>query len=106
MARDLLAATENNLFLSTVSVWEIASKHARGTLILPQAPAVLIPQARALLDAISLELDEESALLSGTLPPLHRDPFDRMLVCQAIHHNLSILTPDRLIQQYGVSCVW
>ena len=52
VVRDLLAATERKLFLSTVSVWEIANKHARGSLLLPQPPAVLVPQARAFLDVV------------------------------------------------------
>ena len=53
-----------------------------------------------------LNLDIAAALLVSTLPQHHKDPFDRMLVCQAMAHNLTILTPDRLIQQYGVPCLW
>ena len=105
-ARDLIAATENDLYLSTVSAWEIALKHGLGTLILPQPPPILIPQARELLAVASLELDEESAILLGTLPSLHRDPFDRMLVCQAKRHKLTVLTPDKLIRQYDVDSEW
>lgn len=106
IARDAILAAENRLLLSTVSVWEISIKFARGTLILPQPPSILIPLAREQFDVGSLQLDEPSAMLASTLPHLHRDPFDRMIVCQALHHGLTILTPDRLIQQYGVSCVW
>ena len=53
-----------------------------------------------------LPLDEESALHLSRLAPLHRDPFDRMLVCQAIVHGLTILTPDPLIAQYPARTVW
>lgn len=105
-ARDALLAAENTLLLSTVSVWEISIKFARGTLLLPQPPSILIPLAREQFAVGSLQLDEPSAILASTLPHLHRDPFDRMLVCQALHHGLAILTPDRLIQQYGVRCIW
>ncbi len=106
LALEALSLPENELLLSAVSVWEIVTKHARGALILPHPPRVLIPEARALLDLASLDLDEQSALLAASLPQHHRDPFDRMLVCQALHHGLTILTPDRLIQQYGVPCLW
>jgi PIN domain nuclease of toxin-antitoxin system len=49
----------------------------------------------------ALGIDEESALHVARLPSLHRDPFDRMLVAQAIVHGLTILTPDPLISQYA-----
>ena len=54
----------------------------------------------------ALPLDEESALHLSRLPVLHRDPFDRMLVCQAIVHGLTILTPDPLIAQYPARTTW
>ena len=54
----------------------------------------------------SLPLDEASTLYLPNLPLVHRDPFDRMLVCQAITHNLILLTPDPLIRQYPVKTVW
>ena len=53
-----------------------------------------------------LQLDEEAALHSTRLPLPHKDPFDRMLVCQAIVHHLVILTPDDLINQYPVRTMW
>ncbi len=54
----------------------------------------------------SLDIDEESALHAGRLPALHSDPFDRMLVAQAIVHSMTILTPDPEIEQYGVRVLW
>jgi PIN domain nuclease of toxin-antitoxin system len=53
-----------------------------------------------------LPLDETAALASGKLPDLHKDPFDRMLVCQAIMGGLTLLTPDPLVTQYPVPTVW
>jgi PIN domain nuclease of toxin-antitoxin system len=53
-----------------------------------------------------LPIDEESALHVARLPLLHRDPFDRMLVSQAIVHGLTILTPDSLITQYPGRTAW
>ena len=54
----------------------------------------------------ALPLDEESVLQVLRLPALHRDPFDRMLVCQAIVHGLAILTPDPLVSQYPARVIW
>lgn len=53
-----------------------------------------------------LSLEEEAALMLPRLPELHKDPFDRMLVCQALTHQLTLLTPDALTRQYPVRTVW
>ncbi len=94
------------LYLSAVSVWEICLKHRLGKLDLPKPPKDFIPWAMAELGLLPLPLLVEAAALEADLPPHHKDPFDRMLVCQALHHGLTILTPDKLISQYGAPCVW
>jgi PIN domain nuclease of toxin-antitoxin system len=96
----------NDVFLSAASVWEITAKHQTGRLDLPEPPDRLIPTERALRGILPLALDEDSALQLIRLPALHRDPFDRMLVCQAIAHGLAIVTPDPLIRQYPVRVIW
>ncbi len=55
---------------------------------------------------LPLPLDEESALHLARLPALHRDPFDRTLICQALVHGLAILTPDDVIRRYPVRAIW
>jgi len=105
-ARALFADPDNEVFLSSVSVWEIAVKHALGRLPLPRPPHELVPSERERHGIEPLPLDEESALLLPRLPALHRDPFDRMLVCQAMVHALVILTPDRDIAAYPVRTAW
>jgi len=89
-----------------VSVWEIVVKHALGRLPLPDSPAQFIAGMRALHAIEPLPLEEEAVLMLPKLPDIHRDPFDRMLVCQALAHGLSLLTPDSLIRQYPVPVVW
>lgn len=96
----------NEVFLSAASVWEIVVKHAKGTLPLPDAPDRLVPARRATRGVVALPFDEESALHGTRLPPLHRDPFDRMLIAQAIAWGLAIVTPDPLIRQYPVRTIW
>lgn len=96
----------NVVLLSAVSTWEIVVKHRMGRLPLPESPDRLIPTERDLRGIAALSFDEDSALQGLRLPPLHRDPFDRMLIAQAIALGLAIVTPDPLITQYPVRVVW
>jgi PIN domain nuclease of toxin-antitoxin system len=105
-ARELFVDPDNEVYLSVVSAWEIALKHAAGRLPLPELPERFVPAERRRHGIDTLGLDEETALHLGRLPPLHRDPFDRMLVCQAIVHGLVILGPDTLITQYPIRAAW
>jgi PIN domain nuclease of toxin-antitoxin system len=105
-ARELFQAPDNEVYLSAGSAWEIAIKHALGRLPLPDAPERFLPEMREAHGIDSLPIDEESALHISRLPALHRDPFDRLLVSQAIVHGLSILTPDPLVTQYPARTIW
>jgi PIN domain nuclease of toxin-antitoxin system len=105
-ARDAIADPENEVFLSAVSAWEIAIKHALGRLPLPRPAEKFVPSERERAGVSSLPLDEESTLHVHRLPAIHRDPFDRMLVCQAIVHGLLLLTPDPQIARYPVRTAW
>jgi PIN domain nuclease of toxin-antitoxin system len=96
----------NEVYLSAASVWEITLKYQSGRLTLPEPPDSLIPTERRLRGIAALPIDEEAVYQLPKLPPHHRDPFDRMLVCQAVAHGLAILTPDPLIRQYPVRVVW
>ena len=82
------------------------TKSQLGRLPLPEPPDRLIPAERALRGVAALPFDEESALHGMRLPWLHRDPFDRMLISQAIAHGLAIVTPDPLISQYPIRVIW
>lgn len=105
-SRELFSDPDNDLYLSSVSAWEIAVKHALGRLPLPEPPGQFVSAERHRHAIDALALDEESALHLARLPQLHRDPFDRMLVCQALVHGLVIVTPDLLVTQYPVRAAW
>jgi PIN domain nuclease of toxin-antitoxin system len=105
-ARELFRSPDNEVFLSAASAWEIATKQTLGRLPLPQSPDRYIPAMREKHGIESLSIDEESVLQTIRLPALHRDPFDRLLICQAIVHGLTLLTPDPLISQYPARVVW
>jgi PIN domain nuclease of toxin-antitoxin system len=104
--RDLFRDPDNDVLLSAASAWEIATKHALGRLPLSEPPATFLPAMREQHRIAALPIDEESVLQTARLPQLHRDPFDRLLVCQAIVHGLALLTPDPLIVQYPVRAIW
>lgn len=105
-ARELIEDPDNDAFLSVVSVWEIATKNLLGRLPLPGPVERYVPVVRARHDIESLPLAEEMVLGIAKLPALHRDPFDRMLVSQAIIDAMTILTPDELVRQYPIRTVW
>jgi len=105
-ARELIVDRRNDLFLSAASAWEIAIKAGLGRIVLP-APIdrFLVEQLR--MNRIeSLPIQFVHALHVHALPPVHRDPFDRMLVAQAQVEKLSILTADEQIEAYEVDVLW
>jgi PIN domain nuclease of toxin-antitoxin system len=106
VAADAIREPSNEVLLSAVSAWEIAVKHNNGRLPLPEQPERLLPTERRLRGIATLLLDEDASFHLSRLPRLHRDPFDRMLICQAIAHGLAIVTPDPLITQYPVRVIW
>lgn len=73
---------------------------------LPQPPQQFIPAQRRAHRIETLPLDEDAVLQLPRLPAHHKDPFDRMLICQAIAHGMTILTPDPLITRYPVRTAW
>ena len=105
-ALSLIADASNELFLSVASAWEIAVKHDLGRLELRVPPDEYVWQQRQLHRIKSLSIDEAAALQSAKLPKVHRDPFDRILISQAILGGMAIVTPDRLIRMYPVRTMW
>ena len=98
--------SDNKLYLSTVSCWEIALKVSLGKLNLKGDPEVFIPQQRIKHAVDLLPLGEKASLYINKIPKIHRDPFGRMLVSQAICHDLSIITPDKMIGDYDAKVLW
>ena len=103
-ARSLVVDPGNEVFLSAVSAWEITLKQSTGRLKLSEPALQFVPKYRAAHRFLELPLDEPSALQLGQLPAEHKDPFDRMLICQAIAHGLAIVKPDPQITRYPIRC--
>lgn len=105
-ARQIFKNPNNEIFLSSVSAWEIIVKNGIGKLPLPSLADEFIASQRIKHEIDSLPLTEKAVFHLNKLPNHHKDPFDRMLICQAIEHDLTILTSDSLIVQYPVNTAW
>ena len=92
--------SSNDVFLSVVSIWEAIVKYQLGKLPLPAQPQIYLPEQRHRHNIASLSIDEGSVTAIALLPPLHRDPFDRLLLAQAITHDLTVLTVDSVLRAY------
>jgi PIN domain nuclease of toxin-antitoxin system len=103
--RALLEDGSNELFLSTASGWEIAIKYSLGRLPLPEPPATFIPP-RLIRDAVRpLPVELGHALAVAGLPRHHRDPFDRLLIAQAVQEEMALVTADCALAAYDVALI-
>jgi PIN domain nuclease of toxin-antitoxin system len=98
-ARRAIEEQTNLAYLSAASVWEWALKRARGKVSMP----IDIAEAASRAPLIELHVSWSHGQTAASLPLLHGDPFDRMLVAQAVVEDLVLVTRDPLVQQYDVS---
>jgi PIN domain nuclease of toxin-antitoxin system len=98
-ARSLLDDPQNELIFSSASLWEVAIKHGLGRSDFRVNARLL---RRGLLDNgyEELPITSEHAIALDSLPPIHKDPFDRMLVAQSMAEDVTLLTADPLVAQY------
>ncbi len=102
-ARKFIEDTDaNDFFLSYVSSWEASIKFGLGKLRLPKPPDVFIPERVRLAEYFHLPIELGHVLNVHTLPLIHRDPFDRLLISQAKSEDLIILTDDRKFKRYDI----
>jgi PIN domain nuclease of toxin-antitoxin system len=100
--RALLLDPSTLRMLSAASIWEIGIKYHLGKLPLPIAPMDYVPARLALTRTTPLSISITHALRAGALPPRHRDPFDRMIVAQALVEGMPVLSSDRQLDGYGI----
>lgn len=103
-ARETLIDPNNTLVFSAVSIWEVAIKNGLGRADFRADPRHL---RRGLSTAgyVELPLTGEHAVAVSQLPPIHRDPFDRILIAQAIVEGMTLLTADPVVAQYAGSII-
>lgn len=104
-ARDLVEDPATTLLLSAASSWEIAIKYGLGKLELPEPPEVYVPDRMRSGGVAPLPIEHSHALRVAALDPHHRDPFDRLLVAQALVEKLPVLSADPVFGRYGVELI-
>ena len=104
--RAILESGDSELYLSAVTSWELSIKWALRRLEIAGRPDQLISQSLRDNHLTPLAVSHEQAWLVGDLPPHHHDPFDRLLVAQAIREGLILITCDQAIRAYPVTLQW
>lgn len=106
VAVQLIDDDSNELFLSDVSLWEITLKNSVGKLPLPEAARSWLVAQRSFHRLVAVPIHESAIYLTSELPPVHPDPFDRLIAAQAIENQFTILSPDRPLSLLGANRVW
>jgi len=104
--QEILSRGDEVIYLSAASVWEIAIKARSGKFHFPEEPARYIPDRLAKQGIRGLPVSQTHALKVYDLDLHHNDPFDRMIIAQAIVEDLTVLTSDRLFGKYPIEVVW
>lgn len=104
--RSIITNGNNELYFSAAGCWEIAIKAQLGKITIPGKPGVFMSDQIAINGIQNLSIQSSHALHVFNLPPLHRDPFDRILIAQAQLENMPIITADTLIALYDVKTIW
>ena len=105
-ASKVLDDSANERALSLATVCELTLKHHTGKLPLPSPSEIWIEEQIRLQDIAVLPLQREVLYLSGNLPKLHKDTFDRLIAAEALHRGLRLLSPDQPFVQYGCDVIW
>ena len=106
MARSVIAEEANDILISAASVWEVATKFRIGKLPGGEAVALDIAGHIAGQGFEELAIGVADAERAGRLPGPHRDPFDRMLIAQALARELTVVSVDPVFDRYGVARLW
>ena len=108
LSADAVTAIESevDICLSDTSIWEICLKWQAKKIELPSPPRIWISEQVRAWHLKRLPIEQEHLFRSVELSDLHKDPFDRLLVSQALVHRITIVTPDTAIRQYPVAVVW
>ena len=104
--REIVEENTNHLYLSAASAWEIAMLQQLKRLELPDVPQRFIAEALQHLNVLPIPIGFTTAISAATLPFIHRDPFDRIIIAEALKEKMTVLTKDNLFESYGVRVVW
>ncbi|MEM7801072.1 MAG: type II toxin-antitoxin system VapC family toxin [Chloroflexota bacterium] len=105
-AKRFIRDSNNQLFFSAASGWEISIKYSKGRLELPDPPDLYVANRLALHQFTPLPIQLTHTLHTYQLPNIHQDPFDRILISQCQLEKLPLITADASIQKYDVDIIW
>ncbi len=105
-ARNAISDPSNDTFVSAASAWEIATKYRLGKM--PRVAALANDFHNRVTGEgfVELPITVEHAVRAGSLPGPHSDPFDRMIIAQAITENMSLISNETVFDRYGVQRLW
>jgi PIN domain nuclease of toxin-antitoxin system len=105
-ARAMIADSTTDVLVSAASIWEVAIKSRKGRLDLPSELDDYVDDRLRRYRWLTLPIDEHHAIRAATLPMIHTDPFDRMLVAQAQLEGVPLVTGDAALTRYDVETIW
>ena len=105
-AMELVISTGNRLFLSAASGWEMALLHRFKRVELPDEPRRFVPEAMQRLSVQPISIGFSTAISVAMLPLIHRDPFDRIIIAEAMKEKMTIITKDKKMAEYDVQTIW
>ncbi|MDJ0659960.1 MAG: type II toxin-antitoxin system VapC family toxin [Crocosphaera sp.] len=105
-AKNMISNSDNTVYFSVVSAWEIIIKVGTGKLSLPENPEIYIPSRLISNQFETLPVFMSHVLQINRLANFHKDPFDRLLIAQSLVEDIPIVTIDGLITQYAVKIIW
>jgi PIN domain nuclease of toxin-antitoxin system len=105
-AREIIANGREEIYLSAASSWELSIKMRTGKLNFPGSPAQVVPAFMAKQGLLSVPITNLHAVKIYDLPSHHSDPFDRIIIAQAIVEKMVVLTSDRVFEKYPIDVVW
>ncbi len=103
--KKLATSGEAHWIFHQASLWEIQIKYDLGKLTLPKPPSAFLSKAVSETGFRRASIEDEGIFMLGRLPPIHRDPFDRLLIAHAVLHGWEVATTDTVFQQYPVRLI-
>ncbi|HLP90405.1 MAG TPA: type II toxin-antitoxin system VapC family toxin [Nostocaceae cyanobacterium] len=103
---DLINDENNQIFLSIASIWEMGIKHGLGKLTFTMPFEMFLTQQLSINDFSVLDIKISHIITVSQLPLYHRDPFDRMLIAQAVVENITVISADTVFDAYPVQRLW
>jgi PIN domain nuclease of toxin-antitoxin system len=103
---EIVSKGQSELYLSAASAWEMALLWKLKLIELPDEPQRFVPEVLHTLSVTPLPIGVNQAIAAATLPLIHRDPFDRIIIAEAIMRKMTVLTRDERLADYGVQILW